>query len=41
MHVPVNCLLWGDRHLLGLKTYDGVQIVSPARLVAILAATSL
>jgi putative PIN family toxin of toxin-antitoxin system len=30
----------GDRHLLELKTYEGVQIVTPARFVAILAATS-
>jgi len=30
----------GDHHLLDLKTYQGVQIVTPARFVAILAATS-
>jgi len=29
----------GDHHLLDLKTYEGVQIVSPARFVAILRAT--
>jgi hypothetical protein len=29
----------GDHHLLQLKTYEGVQIVTPARFVAILAAT--
>ena len=29
----------GDHHLLQLKTYEGVQIVSPARFVAILATT--
>ena len=27
----------GDRHLLDLKSYEGVQIVTPARFVAILA----
>jgi len=32
--------LWGDRHLLDLKTHEGVQIATPARFVAILAATS-
>ena len=30
----------GDQHLLGLKTYEGVQIVTPARFVAILVAGS-
>jgi len=30
----------GDRHLLDLKTHEGVEIVTPARLVAILATTS-
>ena len=30
----------GDRHLLDLKTYEGAQIVTPARFVATLAATS-
>ncbi len=30
----------GDHHLLGLKTYEGVQIVTPARFVAILVAES-
>jgi len=30
----------GDRHLLDLKTYEGVQIVTPARFVAILVAGS-
>lgn len=30
----------GDRDLLGLKEYEGVQIVTPARFVAILAASS-
>jgi putative PIN family toxin of toxin-antitoxin system len=30
----------GDQHLLSLKTYDGVQIVTPARFVAILVADS-
>ena len=30
----------GDRHLLDLKTYEGVQIVTPARFVAILVADS-
>jgi putative PIN family toxin of toxin-antitoxin system len=29
----------GDRHLLDLKTYEGIQIVTPARFVAILATT--
>ena len=29
----------GDHHLLDLKTHEGVQIVSPARFVAILRAT--
>ncbi len=40
MYAHVNCLLWGDRHLLDLKTHEGVQIVTPARFVAILATTS-
>ena len=31
----------GDHHLLDLKTYQGVQIVTPARFVAIVATTSL
>jgi putative PIN family toxin of toxin-antitoxin system len=30
----------GDHHLLDLKTYEGVEIVTPARFVAILATTS-
>jgi hypothetical protein len=30
----------GDHDLLNLKTYEGVQIVTPARFVAILATTS-
>jgi|SRR3989304_914610 len=30
----------GDQHLLGLKTCEGVQIVTPARFVAILVAGS-
>jgi putative PIN family toxin of toxin-antitoxin system len=30
----------GDQHLLQLKTYEGVQIVTPARFVAILVAGS-
>jgi putative PIN family toxin of toxin-antitoxin system len=30
----------GDHHLLALKTHEGAQIVTPARFVAILAATS-
>jgi len=29
----------GDQHLLQLKTHEGVQIVTPARFVAILAAS--
>ena len=29
----------GDHHLLEVKTYEGVQIVTPARFVAILATT--
>ena len=31
----------GDRHLLELKTCEGVQVVTPARFVAVLAAASL
>jgi putative PIN family toxin of toxin-antitoxin system len=30
----------GDQHLLGLKTYEDVRIVTPARFVAILVAES-
>ena len=30
----------GDHHLLELKTYEGVQIVTPARFVAVLATAS-
>ena len=30
----------GDHHLLDLKIHEGVQIVTPARFVAILATTS-
>jgi hypothetical protein len=36
----VDYIVSGDHDLLELKTYEGVQIVSPARFVAILAASS-
>jgi putative PIN family toxin of toxin-antitoxin system len=35
----VDYVVSGDRHLLDLKTYEGIQIVTPVRFVAILAAT--
>jgi putative PIN family toxin of toxin-antitoxin system len=37
----VDYIVSGDHHLLDLKTYEGVQIVTPARFVAILAAGRL
>jgi hypothetical protein len=30
----------GDQHLLGLRSYEGIPIVTPARFVAVLAAMS-